>query len=675
MPRQCKTERRLEKVEKPKYLAPLTIRKKVWKNRFVVAPMIGMEIKDGMLTDEAKAQIRFYGQGGAAEYIVGETEVSPDAFRGPAHLAFDFHREDNQQGMREYAAIIKDELDSIAMVELCHAGESKVMGLGSEICGPMEYIRASDGAHIHGMTEQDIQNVINNFVYAAQTCNACGFDGVVLHGGHGWLFHQFISPHTNRRTDRFGGSIENRTRFLCMTLDAIRNACGEDFVLECRISGAENTGHDSYTIEEITQIAQILSQHCDILHISAGVYRDPAETQMMSTIYSPHGCNVPVAAKIKAAVPIPISVVGGINSPELCEDIISSGKADLIVMCRQWIADPHFLHKLEQGRATEIRPCIRCTRCFPGPFESLEQEFMVAKAEGKPYRPIEEMHSCSVNPVYACGTIDNYPPANKKKRVLVVGGGCAGMQAAITAADRGHTVLLVEKSDRLGGILNFATDDETKGDLSALARAMESELRHKNIVVYTQTLFTPELVEKWAADAVIAAVGSSPAVPPIDGLDSRCVVQAMKVYQKGFRADKNVVILGGGTVGCETAVHLAQQGCRVTIVEMMNVLCPDAYRLHGIKLRAMLERLGCNVLLNTTCRKITEGAVLVSRRNNELTSLPCACVVNALGMQPNPVDEIRAICEGREYYAIGDCVSPRNIASAIEGGYRTALGL
>lgn len=483
------------------------------------------------------------------------------------------------------------------------------------------------------MTEEDIAATIADFAYAAKTCKDCGFDGVVIHGGHGWLFHQFFSPATNRRTDRFGGSLEKRLRFLLMTLDAVRESCGEDFILECRISGAENTGHDSYTTDELVEAAKLLQHHCDIIHVSAGMYRDPAETHMMSTIYNAHGCNVPYARAVKAAVDVPVSVVGGINPPALCEDIVSSDAADLIVMCRQWVADPDFLHKCQVGHFDEIRGCIRCMRCFPGPFESIEHELQAAMAEGKPYRPFEEMHSCSVNPNYANGSLVSQPPVKEKKRVLVVGGGCAGMQAAITAAQRGHAVLLVEQTARLGGILNFAQEDRDKQDLYLLAQAMEAELRRTGAEVRLNTPFSPALLDEFKPDAVIAALGSSPAMPPIPGLDKPNVVQAMELYRA------------------------------------------DAYRLHGIKLRNTLAALGVTTLTNTTCRSVTDTGVIVTDAEGTEHQLSAEQVVNALGMKANSCSELEAACQGVQYIAIGDCVRARNIACALDEGFNAAVVL
>ena len=285
-------------------------------------------------------------------------------------------------------------------------------------------------------------------------------------------------------------------------------------------------------------------------------------------------------------------------------------------------------------------------------------------AEGKPYRPFEEMHSCSVNPNYANGSLASQPPVKAKKRVLVVGGGCAGMQAAITAAQRGHIVLLVEQADQLGGLLNFAREDTNKRDLYLLAQATEAELHRTGAEVRLNTSFSPTLLDEFKPDAVIAALGSSPAMPPIPGLEKPDVVQAMELYQAAAEIKKQIVVLGGGTVGCETAIHLAQRGAVVTLVEMTDTLCTDAYRLHGIKLRNTLAALDVTTLTNTTCCAVTDTGVIVTDAEGVEYHLPAEQVVNALGMKANSCSELEAACKGVQYTAIGDCVRARNIACA-----------
>ncbi len=653
------------------FLSPLTIRGKRWKNRSVAAPMGMVEIENGHLSEHAKYFLDFYAQGDVAEYIVGETDVNVEGSRAPRERYRSIQEPDMMNGLTECAARIHSH-GALAMLELSHCGATKLAEPGALIMGPMEYVRASDGAHIHAMTEEDIARTVSDFAASARTLKRCGFDGAVIHAGHEWLPHQFLSPRTNQRTDRFGGSVENRVRFLVMIMDGIRHFCGEDFIIECRLSGSENTT-GGYSMEEMCQTAQILAQHCDIIQVSAGLYYNPVDTLMMSSMFDPHGCNLSVAAEIKKRVNIAVSVVGGFNDPALCEQAVAEGQTDLIVMGRQRLADPQFVKKCEEGRADEIRRCIRCTRCFPGPMEHVLSELTMSSGGMEDF--MEQLSRCTVNPAYKHGALESFLPAKKSKRVLIVGGGCAGMQAAITASKRGHQVILIEKEKRLGGILNFAWDDAVKQDLANLVKSMETELTRLPVEVHLNTSFTEELLSRESIDAVIVAVGSRPTTRNIPGMESDHVMNAIDAYRPDTAFGNSVVVLGGGQTGCETAIHIAQIGCNVTLVAKHERLCPDAYRLHGIKLRSLLKELECTVLYNTVCQEIRPEGVLIQRHDGTQKCLPADTVVNALGMEPAFCQTISSACEGLEFYSIGDCVKARTVCEALEEAYLTAIKL
>ncbi len=421
------------------FLSPLTIRGKTWKNRSVAAPMGLLEIENGRLTEHGKQFIDFYSQGDVAEYIVGETDVSAEGSRMPPGKGFDLRNPDAQRGLKEAAARIHRN-GPLAMLELAHCGALKQAGPRTRIVGPSGGIRETDGAVIHEMTEEDISRTIGDFASAAAIIQNCGFDGAVIHAGHQWLPHQFLSPLTNHRADRFGGSPENRARFLILLLDGVRRAVGETFILECRLSGSENT-EGGYTAEDMCRYAELMQDHCDILHISAGRYYDPVETGMMSSSFEPHGLNVPLAKAVRARVHIPVSVVGGISDPAMCEKIVAEGMADLVIMGRQRLADPLFVRKCREGRADEIRRCIRCMRCFPGPMEHVMAELMAKGGAAGIETILAQLDHCSVNPAYFMGAVDQHPAPAQKKKVLVIGGGCAGpanicdvLEAAYAAA-------------------------------------------------------------------------------------------------------------------------------------------------------------------------------------------------------------------------------------------------
>ena len=664
-------------------LSPITIRGKTWKNRTVAAPMGGAEAMNGRLTEHAKFFIDYYTQG-AAEYIVGETDVSPIGSRSPEGMYFDIQDPENQGVLRECAQRIHDH-GIIAMIEICHCGATKISTSGFPVWGPSEMIRESDGTHVHGMTEEEIELTIREFADAARIMKGAGFDGVVIHAGHEWLPHQFMSRRDNHRTDRFGGSPENRIRFLVMTADAIREVCGEDFIIEARVSGSEHEpGDPGYSMEEACEMFGILSRHIDILHVSAGRYYDPVDSQMMSCMFQPHGLNVPAAAELRRVCDCVVSVVGGFSDPAQCDSVVASGQADLIVMGRQRMADPLLVRKCMEGRADEIRHCIRCMRCFPGPMEHVLLEMHGADPGQGPgaLTPdalpaiLEQLTRCTVNPEFKHGPAESHPAPEKVKRLLVVGGGCAGMQAAITAAKRGHAVTLIEKADRLGGILNFGEGDPVKGELTQLARSMEAELRRTDADVRLNAAFSSALLEELRPDAVIDAVGSVTSTKGVAGLDAPYVLSAMDAYQKDMKFGNTAVVIGGGQTGCETAEHIARTGTKVTLIAKHEKLCPDAFRLHGIKLRQLLKERGVGVVKNTVCTEAKPDGVTV---RNTVTGdedfIPADCIVNALGMKPVDSSEIESACAGVEFYKIGDCVAARNICDATEEGFLTALKL
>ena len=649
----------------PVLLSPIRVGSRIYKNRVINAPRGGIwdeEPGNDHADPEQISDAVVKCAGGVAVYEIGETAVCPSGGRGANEFyGFDDFSDGHTLRYREYAQAIHDH-GALAMVELSHMGQAKPESTpDAPAYGPVDCVNEY-GIPVTGMTEEIIAETVQAFSDAAWFMKQTGFDGIDLHCGHGWLVHQFLSPRYNSRTDRFGGSIENRSRLAVMILDAIRRRCGEDFILECRISGSEHM-EGGYTEADILGFCRQIESHCDLIHVSAGVYQKPMETLQNSTLYDAHGCNVETAAKIKAAVSIPVAVVGGINNPVDAERWLEEGKCDLIVLCRQLQSDPQWVKKAAEGRPEQIRKCLRCMRCYPGPFEEAFEELNGQFPEG-----------CSVNPYLLHFDLNDAPKASESKNVLIIGGGVAGMQAAITAAGRGHTVTLTEKTGQLGGILNFAKDDQDKYDLKALADSMAAEVHAAGVTVLYRTEATEEMMKQ--ADDVIIAVGSSPLVPPIPGLDS--ALPALEAYRPDAPVGENVVILGGGLVGCETAVHFSKHEKKVTIVEMRGELAPDAYRLHKHKLRQLIAAdENISVMTETKCCAVGGGCVTVETAGAQTLTLTADTVVAALGMRANSTQVLEDMAKsaGVPYQCIGDCVRARKIYDAIEEGFLTAMAL
>ena len=654
----------MEKTHFSTLLSPIQVGTRTYKNRVVNAPRGGIWNEDpenDHADPEQLMDATVKCEGGVAAYEIGETAVCPSGGRG-ANEFYGFHDYSDGHTLRyrEYADTIHKH-GALALVELSHMGQAKPeSNPDAPAYGPVDCINEY-GIQVTGMSEEVIEETCRAFADAAWFMKQTGYDGVDVHCGHGWLIHQFLSPRYNTRTDRFGGSIENRSRLAVMVLQAIRERCGKDFILECRISGSEHM-EGGYTEEDIIGFCREIEPYCDLIHVSSGIYQKPMETLQNSTLYDAHGCNVEIAAKIKASVKIPVAVVGGINNPVDAEQWLEEGKCDLIVLCRQLQADPDWVKKTEEGRPEQIRKCLRCMRCYPGPFEEAFEELHGEFPEG-----------CSVNPYLLHYDLNHAPKAEKPKKVLVVGGGVAGMQASITACGRGHRVTLVEKTGELGGILNFAKDDRDKYDLKGLADSMAAEVRASSARVLMNTEATADMMKEY--DSVILAIGSSPLAPPIPGLDT--ALQALHAYAPDAPVGENVVLLGGGLVGCETAVHFSKAGKKVTIVEMRSELAPDAYRLHKHKLRELIAAdPHIHVMLNTKCCSVAPDGVTVETAEGQKV-LHADTVVSALGMKANPTDRLESMAQqaGVPCRKVGDCARARKIYDAIEEGFMAAMEL
>lgn len=661
----------------PNLLRPFTVRNVCFKNRMMASPMMVPELRvDGTADPMHVTLFRQKAEGGCALVTVGEVDVD-HRFANREHIpwmaAVDYSDLNSPflKGFGDYARAIH-EAGAVAMIQLTHAGESKFPEPGDEAPrGPMSYIR-EDGVEIVAMDEAVMDYTAKGFAACARFMKAAGFDGVQIHAGHGWLLHQFLSPRTNQRRDAYGGSRENRERFPLQVLKAVREAVGEDFLVEVRISGEERMPGGS-TAQDMASFCVAAEPYIDMIHVSAGIYREPVLTAEFSSMFHPQGVNAPAAEIIRQAVHIPVGVVGGISDPDTAEQIIASGQADYIALGRQLFADVEFPNKVMQGREQAIYKCLRCFRCFSGPMEDMKKTLGLGAKDVPPPAP-----GCSINPEFGAPiTLANAPKPIRTKQVLVIGGGVAGLQAAVTAAKRGHRVTLVEKTDRLGGVLKFARFDVHKKRFLELCDTYSYELEQAGGTLLLNTTADEVLLKQLKPEVVVIAVGSSPIHPGIPGLDTKYVVDGIDAYQKGAVPGNSVVVLGGGLVGCETALQLAEFGKQVTVVEMRDQLCPDGYKLHRVMLLEELKRRGVVTRTGCICKAVLAQGVMVENAEGEEELLACQGVVNALGMKANieEAHRLQTMCAGLETYLIGDCVQARKIYDATQEGYQVGLKL
>lgn len=664
----------------PHLLSPMTIRGVTYKNRIFASPVAAPEIEDdGSMPEYHVIQYLRKARGGCAQVAFGEIPVD-HVYASREHkywmdnIDYTDFKSPFMKAFRDYAKAIHD-AGAVACIQISHAGESRYPASGDkDPIGPSDFI-TDRGIHVHAMDDELMAFTCRSFANCAAFLKEAGFDSVQVHAGHGWLLHQFLSPRHNHRTDSYGGSIENRSRFPLQVLKTIREKVGEDMIIEVRVSGEEYE-ENGLNVQDTARFCQLAQEYVDLIQVSAGDYRNPVRTKTFSSLFHPHGCNVPQAEIIKKAVDTPIIVVGGLNDPAMCEEIIASGKADFVAFGRQMFADPAFANKAAAGKPEEINKCLRCFNCFPGPMEdNAPPPFLQPGPDGK--MPIMYGPTCTINPESGTETdFTQMPKPNQPKKLLIVGGGAAGMSAAIYAHDMGHTPILVEKGDSLGGLIRFADVDVHKVDIRRFKEDLIARLKTRGIDVRLNTEVTQELIRKIAPDAIFAAVGSSPIKVPIPGIDGENVIKALDAYYHPEKLGKKIVMIGGGLVGCELGLHLAETGHAVSIVEMQEALAPDAYRLHRVMLMEELAS-AVSVCTGFRCTQIDSTGVTAVDANGVERTFPADTVVYAMGMRSNSdqVEDIRRMAGTIPVTALGDCLQAGKIIEATKTAYDAVLAL
>jgi len=657
----------------PHLMSPIRIGSLTAKNRIESPPTSFMDgTTEGFLNDTAIEMYRARAKGGAAIVTLGEAYIDDE--RGiphPSGLSL-YNKNVLPYLIRATEAI--RQFGSIPSVELLHPGMRVDVSLnrGGRAYGPsaVENIFAYDHP-VYELTEEMILDIIRRYGDAAELAQDGGVRMVMIYAAHGWLVSQFLSPLTNRRTDAWGGSLENRCRLPVMIAQEIKRRCGRDFVVEFRLSAAEHIP-GGYTIEDTIALCRMLEGSVDLINVSNGSFasRESAKLTIGSSVFMPHGHNVEEAAQIKAAINIPVAVVGGLGDAEQMEELIRTGKADMVSLARALIADPELPNKLERGRAEDVCPCIRCNYCFSHNYIPLT-----------PYP--KKLPRCAVNPRF--GRDELYGNARResflpRSRVLIAGGGPAGMQAALTAAELGHAVTLYEREPQLGGLLRFAAHPAFKDDLALfrdrLIRRVENEPR---IDLRLGEALTPEKAAELAPDLLVAAVGSEVTSLPLPGIDLPHVYSLTRLAEEDPELGDSVVVIGGGLSGCEEALDLAQHGKHVVIVEALDAVLSTLnydYYLHKKDLvDAMAAQPELHILCGAKVKEITDRAVLITDAEGAERALPASGVVVACGnrARTDAVDAFRAA--GLRCIAAGDCVSARNVCAALEEGFLAVLDI
>ena len=550
---------------------------------------------------------------------------------------------------------------AVPSVQLNHHGQQvrPDRNDGRSPIGPMGFIR-EDGVKVLAMDEDMIEEAIEAYANAALFCKKAGFEMVQVHGAHGWLIAQFLSPYNNRRTDRWGGNLENRARFPMEVINRIRQKCGRDFLIEYRISGDEMI-EGGMQIDDVIEFVKMIEDSIDIIHVSAGIHDNLYTIKRMFPIiwFTKPGCNVDLAEAVKKQVNLPVITVGGINTPEHAEQILADGKADIIGMGRQLICDPEFPNKARRGLREDIIPCMRCNSCIA------------------PLVPGGNFHfGCAANPrIGRDRMLQRIQEPEASRRVVVVGGGPGGMMAAITAAERGHKVTLLEKSGALGGLLKTIDQEPAKWEVKRYKDFLVSRTHKMVTDIRLNAEAIPEVVEALNPDVVIAAVGSKPIVPDLTGMDKEKALTVMDVYYNTETIGQDVVIVGGGLLGCEAALFLSERGRKVTIIEMLNKIGDPTYPHYNIPLvEAIDNEPNIRVKLQTKCVAVTpEGVRLEKDGKEEIMSADS--IVFLIGQTPEreTVEKFRDCA--LQFYSVGDCVKPQRIMEATRMGFFSAMNI
>ena len=525
-----------------------------------------------------------------------------------------------------------------------------------EVVGPSAILNQILRVVPRAITIDEIRFIIEEYGNAARRVREGGFDAVEILVGGGYLLNRFLSPVGNQRDDEYGGSLENRMRILLEIIASMKQAVGDDFPIGVRLNVNEQMpgGH---TVEESKIVAQALEKAgVRLINCYTGWHESPNPTVAPSL---PKGAFAHLAAAIRSAVGIPVIAANRINDPFIAEKILAAGQADLIGMGRALLADPELPAKAKAGRVDEIVPCIACSRCL-GEILSIYKTWGVGVG-----------CFCTVNPLAGREGVYRLKPAATPKKVFIVGGGPAGLEAARTAAARGHKVTLFEKEAETGGWLRVGCLPPHKEEIRTLANSLAVRAQKAGAEIRLNSEADPQTVAAGKPDVLVVAAGASPIVPAIPGVQSPHVVAAEDVLTGKKTVRGAVVVIGGGLVGCETAEFLAEKGkgnTKVAVVEMLDRMAATISMTYRPFFLARLKQMGIRMETHTTVEAITEKGVKVNRKGDP-AFIEGDFVVLAVGLKSDPALPGKFQSAASKVFFIGDCVEPRMIKEAIEEGF------
>jgi len=646
-----------------KLLEPLDIKLKsgrtiTLRNRIVMPPMdSNLGNTDGSVTEKVLNYYEQRAKGGTSLIVVEGTYVE---IRGKQTTQMLGMYDDNKiEGLTKLANVIKKH-GTVASIQMFHAGgqTSKILtGIEAVSASQMTDVMISEALggiveKIHPLTKEEIKEVVKNHGDAAERCKKAGFDGVEIHGAHGYIINQFLSPDINKRTDEYGGILENRMRFLIEIYNEVRSRVGDDFLITVRLNGSDYVD-GGLEVDETIQIAKKMEElGANIISVSCGTHSSP-KNPMIPYMSFDRAFNVERAEKVKNELKsTPVITVGRINTPNLANDILNKGKSDLIAVGRGLIADPEFVMKVKEERQ-DIRTCIACNTCIT--------YLMLLK-------PIE----CAINP-NLFGIEDDIEPAAEKKKVLIIGAGPGGIEAAKIAKLRGHDVLVIDKEDKIGGNLQIASVAPMKEEVTSLLTYYEQIIMNLGLNVKLNTSYSPQILDEFKPDYVVLASGSEPILPEIKGLKDVPYKMFSDVLRGDIPTGNNVAVIGGGMVGLEVAEYLEAKGKKVTVIEMLKKLGANVQEMvANVVIPEIQENGNISIHLKTKIEEV-KGNKLIGTQKKKPIEIEFDDLIIATGAKPNDSLEADIKSKVPKLKKIGDCKKTRKIVDAVKDGYKVAL--
>jgi 2,4-dienoyl-CoA reductase-like NADH-dependent reductase (Old Yellow Enzyme family)/NADPH-dependent 2,4-dienoyl-CoA reductase/sulfur reductase-like enzyme len=617
------------------------------KNRIVMPGLASFLIADdGSITDKTVEHYRLRAAGGPAMVIVEACAVSPEGIVSPHQARI--YDDRFVEGLTRIAAAMKAE-GAVPAVQIHHGGrQTSARVIHQQPVAPSPIPCPAIRGEVTPLTMDGIQALVEKFGDAARRAVAAGFELVEIHGAHGYLINQFLSRFSNIRDDAYGGDIAGRTRFAEEIVREVRERVGQAFPISFKISAMEFV-KDGLDVDESIQILKILIHAgVDVVQVSAG--NDATPEWICQPMFMEKACLSKYAGKIKQALNVPIMTVGRINDPLIADELIEKGMADLVCIGRGLLADPEMPKKAKEGRLEDIRRCIACNTC-------MESIFRRGRVE------------CLVNPVLGREKEMAFHPAKTRKKVMVIGAGPGGLNVAWVAARRGHEVHLFERQPEVGGQLILGSITAYKKELLNLIRFQKRQIERFGVTCHLNQEVTPDTVTAQSPDVVILATGSVPVFPPVEGIDKPVVIPVNKALDHHSQIGKKTVVIGGGAIGCEVALHLSEKGRQVTIVEILPKI---GAQLESMTKKLLIRKLmdnGVKVKTGFKLSRVEDNGVFVTDAKEEGVFIEADSVVVAVGSRPDDrlYRQIKDL--GYEIHQIGDCLEPRSAKSAIyEGG-------